>query len=174
MVRGGAATVGRTRPDHRGPDAPPPGIRPAGDRRSAGRAVPKTLLPSSSDYGLIVGDKELTDFMQAHDLNPGKGGTYFDLGRPGREIVGALRSLTGQGFDDDELFSMSLSEDSRRQVLQRRIYARQARRWQAWWEENWRTLTDDAAYQRVDLKVADEPLPPAPRALGKTARLRGE
>jgi beta-lactamase regulating signal transducer with metallopeptidase domain/5-hydroxyisourate hydrolase-like protein (transthyretin family) len=152
-------------------------LRAIGDPRAVPaliRSVPKTLLPSSSDYGLIVGDKELTEFMQAHDLNPGKGGTYFDLGRPGREIVGALRSLTGQDFEDDELFSMSLSEDPRRQVLQRRIYARQARRWQAWWEKNWRTLTDDAAYQRVDLKVADEPLPPAPRAPGKTARLRGE
>ena len=112
--------------------------------------------------------------MQTHDLNRGKGGTYFDLGRPGREIVGALHSLTGQDFDDAELFSMSLSEDPRRQVLQRRIFARQAQRWQAWWEKNWRTLTDDAAYQKVNLKVADEPLPPAPQALGKTARLRGE
>ena len=40
-----------------------------------------------------------------------------------REIIGALHGLTGQDFDDAELFSMSLSEDPRRQVLQRRIYA---------------------------------------------------
>ena len=66
---------------------------------------------------------------------------------------------------------MSLSEDPRRQVLQRRIYGRQARRWQSWWEENWRTVTDDAAYRSVGLEVADEPLPPAPRTLGKGARL---
>src|SRR5947199_10144844 len=72
-------------------------LRAIGDPRAVPaliRAVPKTLLPSSSDYGLIVGDKELTEFMQAHDLNRGKGGTYFGLGRPGREIVGALRGLT--------------------------------------------------------------------------------
>ena len=152
-------------------------LRAIGDPRAVPaliRALPKTLLPSSSDYGLIVGDKELTEFMQTHDLNRGKGGTYFDLGRPGREIVGTLHGLTGQDFDDAELFSMSLSEDPRRQVLQRRIYARQAQRWQAWWEKNWRTLTDDAAYQKVNLNVADEPLPPAPQALGKTARLSGE
>src|SRR5207237_4104716 len=100
----------------------------------------------------------------------GNGGRYFDLGRPGREIVGTLHGLTGQDFDDAELFSMSLSEDPRRQVLQRRIYARQAQRWQAWWEKNWRSLTDDAAYQKVNLNVANEPLPPtpAPQALGKT------
>jgi hypothetical protein len=152
-------------------------LRAIGDPRAVPaliRALPKTLLPSSSDYGLIVGDKELTEFMQAHDLNPGKGGQYFDLGRPAREIAGALHSLTRQDFEDDELFSMSLSEDPRRQILQRRIYARQAQRWQAWWEKNWRTLTEDAAYQQVNLQVADEPLPPAPRLLGNTARLRGE
>ncbi len=149
-------------------------LRAIGDARAVPaliRAFPRTLLPSSSDYGLIVSDKELTNFMQTHDLNKGKGGTYFDLGRPGREIVGALHGLTGQDFDDAELFDMDLSEDPRRQVLQRRIYARQAQRWQAWWEKNWRTFTDDAAYQRINLKVADEPLPPATPALGKTARL---
>lgn len=152
-------------------------LRAIGDARAVPaliRAIPKTLLPSSSDYGLIVSDKELTDFMQTHDLDKGKGGTYFDLGRPVREIIGALHALTRQDFDDAELFSMSLSEDPRRQVLQRRIYGRQAQRWQAWWEKNWRSFTDDAAYQRVNLNVADEPLPPASGALGPTARLSGE
>ena len=84
-------------------------LRAIGDARAVPaliRAIPKTLLPSSSDYGLIVGDKELTDFMQTHDLSKGKGGTYFDLGRPVREIIGALHGLTGQNFDDAELFSM--------------------------------------------------------------------
>jgi hypothetical protein len=152
-------------------------LRAIGDPRAVPaliRALPKTLLPSSSDYGLIVGDKELTEFMQTHDLNRGQGGTYFDLGRPVREVVGTLHSLTRQDFADDELFSMMRSEDPRRQVLQRRIYARQAQRWQAWWEKNWRTLTDDAAYQSVNLKVADEQLLPAPKVLGNSARLRGE
>src|SRR5262249_6622451 len=93
------------------------------------------------------------------------------LGRPEREIIGALHRLTGQDFDDGEVLGMSLSEDRRRQVLQRRLYRRQAQRWQAWWEANWRKFTDDAAYQKVNLSVADEPLPPAPQALGKPARL---
>jgi beta-lactamase regulating signal transducer with metallopeptidase domain/5-hydroxyisourate hydrolase-like protein (transthyretin family) len=154
-------------------------LRAIGDARAVPaliRAFPRTLLPSSSDYGLIVSDKELTNFMQTHDLKKGKGGTYFDLGRPVREIIGALHGLTGQNLDDAELFSMDLSEDPRRQVLQRRIFGRQAQRWQAWWEKNWRTFADDAAYQKVNLNVAEEPLPPAPapQALGKTARLSGE
>src|SRR5437588_7009221 len=79
-------------------------LRAIGDARAVPaliRALPKTLLPSSSDYGLLVGDRDLTDFMQKHDLDKGKRGEYFDLGRPVREIIGALRGLTGQDFDDD-------------------------------------------------------------------------
>jgi hypothetical protein len=151
-------------------------MRAIGDPRAVPaliRAIPKTLLPSSSDYGLIVNDGALTDFMQTHDLNPGKGGTYFDLGRPVREIDGALHGLTGRNFGDDELFSMHLSEDPRRQLSQRRIYERRALRWQAWWEANWRTFTSDAAFQKCSLNVSEQPIPPA-RSLGKGARVVDE
>jgi hypothetical protein len=138
------------------------------------RAIPKTLLPGSSDYGLIVADGTLTEFMQKHDLNGGQqGGRYFNFGRPEREVMGALQILTGQNFDDAELFGMGLSEDPRRQVLQRRIYRRQAQRWQAWWEANSRSFTDDAAYQKVNLNASDEPLPSVPQSLGQKARLSG-
>ncbi|HKI17152.1 MAG TPA: M56 family metallopeptidase, partial [Isosphaeraceae bacterium] len=151
-------------------------LRAIGDPRAVPaliRALPKTLLPSSSDYGLDVGDKELMRFMQAHDLDQGTGGEYFYFGRPVREIVGALRALTGQNLDDADPSGMSLSEDPRRQVLQRRIHRRHAQQWQAWWEAKWRNFTDHATYQKVNLSIADEPLPPAPQAPGKTARLGG-
>jgi hypothetical protein len=151
-------------------------LRAIGDVRAVPaliRAIPKTLLPSSSDYGLIVSDKELSDFMQSHDLDKRQGGTHFGLGRPVREILGTLHVLTGQNFDDAQLFSMNLSEDPRRQVLQRRSYGRQAQRWQAWWEKNWRSFTEDVAYQKVNLTIADETVP-APDALGKMARISGE
>jgi hypothetical protein len=137
------------------------------------RAIPKTLVPSSSDYGLIVGDDELKEFMQTYDLNEAKGGTHFNFGRPVREVVGTLQHLTGQKFADDELFTIHLSEDSRRKVFQRRIFDRHAQRWQTWWEQNWRTFTDDASYQKVNLTIDDEPLP-ALRPLGKNSRLVGE
>ena len=97
-------------------------LRAIGDPRAVPaliRAIPKTLLPSSSDYGLTVIDKELMDFMLTHDLRKEKGREYFDLGRPVREIIGALHSLTGQHFQDAEPLGMCLSEDPRRQVLQR-------------------------------------------------------
>jgi 5-hydroxyisourate hydrolase-like protein (transthyretin family) len=152
-------------------------LRAIGDARAVPaliRAIPKTLLPSGSDYGLLVSDKGLTDFMQAHDLDQGKRANYFSLGRPVREIFGALNVLTGHQLDDAELLGMSLSEDPRRQVLQRRIYGRQAQRWQAWWEANAARFTGDSAYHKIDLNVIDEPLPPAPRVLGTSARLVGE
>ena len=151
-------------------------LRAIGDPRAVPaliRAIPKTLLPSSSDYGLNVIDKELMDFMLTHDLRKEKGREYFDLGRPSREIIGALHGLTGQNLQDAEVLGMALSEDPRRQVLQRRIYRRHAQQWQAWWEANWRTYTADPVYQKVNLKVGDETLTPASLALGKTARLSG-
>jgi hypothetical protein len=134
------------------------------------RAIPKTLLPGSSDFGLIVEDRELAAFMQTHDLQHGRG-TYFNFGRPEREICGALYVLTKKIFNDAEIFGLSRSEDPRRQVLQRRIFVRHAQDWQTWWEAHWRELTDDAAYQKVNLIVVDEALPPASRAMGPNARI---
>jgi hypothetical protein len=153
-------------------------LRAIGDARATPaliRAIPKTLLPSSSDYGLIVNDEELFKFMQAHDLRGNErgieGGTYFDLGRSQREIFGALHKLTKQDFDDSELNGISLSADPRRAVLQRRIFLRQAQRWQTWWEAHWKESIDDASYQVVYLTRVTEDLPPAPVNLGPNARL---
>ncbi|HKI19846.1 MAG TPA: hypothetical protein VKA15_18300, partial [Isosphaeraceae bacterium] len=100
-------------------------------------------------------------------------GRYFDFGRPEREIVGALQNLTGQNFDDLELLGLSRSDDPRRQSQQRRLFTRQARRWQTWWETHWREFVDDAAYQKVNLKVDDEPLTPATTRLGPNAKMEG-
>lgn len=151
-------------------------LRAIGDTRATPaliRAVPKSLVPACSDYGLIVDDPALTEFMQANGLDKRRAGTHFSFGRPVREIVGALHALTGLDFEDIELFNMHLSENPRQQVLQRRIYIREAQRWQLWWEANWRTLTDDAAYQKVNLKIGNEELPPAPppMTVSKSARI---
>ncbi len=136
------------------------------------RAIPRTLVPASSDYGLIVADGVLADFMQQHDLRDGrKGGRYFDFGRPVREVFGALHKLTGQSFDDAELFGLHRSDDPRRQSQQRQLLSRQALRWQTWWQTHRGDFTDDPAYQAVNLKAEDEPLPPATARLGPKARL---
>lgn len=136
------------------------------------RAIPRTLLPGSSDYGLIVADAALARFMQTHDLRDGPtGGRYFSFGRPEREVIGALRKLTGQSFDDAEILGVSLSEDPRRQWYQRRIFTRHARAWQAWWDRHAREFTDDPAYLRVGLKDDEAPPPRATTSLGPNARL---
>ncbi|HEY2250776.1 MAG TPA: carboxypeptidase regulatory-like domain-containing protein, partial [Planctomycetaceae bacterium] len=152
-------------------------LRSIGDSRAVPaliRAIPKTLLPGSSDYGLIVEDKELTAFMQKHDLDVGEGVAFFGLGRPEREIQGALLKLTKRSANDVTAFGFSRSEDPRRQVLQRRILLQRAQEWQTWWEAHWRELTGDAAYQKVGLTIVDEPPPPAPKTLGPNARLGGD
>jgi hypothetical protein len=149
-------------------------LRAIGDARAVPaliRALPATLLAPSSDYGLLVGDQSLLEFMQAHDLSPEKGGAYFDLGRAVREIVGALHALTGKNFDDGELFSISLSEDPRREALQRRIFVKQAQRWKEWWEANARDFTDDPAYQKCALVVGEDRIPPVTPIAGRPARL---
>ena len=104
-------------------DAATIGFRAASHWRPAGgpRADPsdtEDACSGSSDYGLIVPDGALTEFMQKHDLREGQqGGQYFDFGRPVREIFGALHKLTGQNFDDSELFGLHRSDDPRRQWL---------------------------------------------------------
>ena len=62
-------------------------LRAIGDKRATPaliRAIPKSLVPACSDYGLIVKDAALTKFMQTHGLNSRPGGTYFNFGRPVR------------------------------------------------------------------------------------------
>ncbi len=151
-------------------------LRAIGDPRAVPaliRAIPKTLLPSSSDYGLLVGDAQLLEFMQKHDLSPGAGGQYFDLGRPVREIFGAIHRLTGKSFDDDELFGVSQSPDPRRVSMQRRLYEKHAKAWQSWWEEHWQELTKDAAYAKVKLTITEETITEAPSKLGPGSRVEG-
>ena len=67
-------------------------LRAIGDARAAPaliRAIPRTLVPASSDYGLIVGDGALAEFMQTHDLREGpQRGQYFSFGRAPRDQRG--------------------------------------------------------------------------------------
>jgi hypothetical protein len=152
-------------------------LRAIGDRRAVPaliRAIPRTLVPPSSDYGLVVHDAALAAFMRKYQLNGGRGGgMYFDFGRPVREVFGAIEKLTGQNFDDAEVFGLHLSVDPRRQWHQRQLIMRYAERWAKWWEAHSRDFTDDPAYQRVGLKVDVAPLlPPGPSpSLGPKARL---
>jgi len=134
-------------------------LRAIGDARAVPaliRSIPKCLQPASSDYGLLVGDKELLKFMQQHDLDRKNGGRNFGFGRPVREIFGALHRLTDQYFQDKTIYSVSRSGDENSAKLQRRLYDQQARVWRDWWEQNWQKYCDDASYQHVNLTL-DKP-----------------
>jgi hypothetical protein len=148
-------------------------LRAIGDGRAVPaliRAIPKTLQPPGSDFGLIVADPELMAFMQEHDLDERDRDQHFSFGRPVREVFGALHKLTGEEFADAELFGMTRRNDARRTALQRRIYQRQAERWAQWWNDHAREFVDDLAYYDVKLPPFDDPVP-APVALADVAKL---
>lgn len=150
-------------------------LRAIGDSRAIPaliRAIPKTLVPPSSDFVLIVDDQQLANFMQAHSLEGSvrSHSQYFGFGRPLRENFGALHKLTKQDFGDMQ-FNFMLSDNPRAAVLQRRLYQRQAERWQSWWEANWQQFHVDSAFAKVNLKPLTEVLPPAVTKLGPHAHL---
>jgi beta-lactamase regulating signal transducer with metallopeptidase domain len=149
-------------------------LRAIGDRRAVPaliRALPRTLLPSRSDFGVRLEDEELCRFMQQNDTE-GKirrGSDLFDYGRAFREVVSALHRLTGKNFGDMELNWVHLSESPVQQAQQRAQFHRLAKRWADWWEANWKTLVEDPAYAKVNLppledatsKFAGRQTPPA-------------
>ena len=140
-------------------------LRAIGDARAVPaliRALPRTLQPSRSDYGLTLEDRELCRFMQEHD--DGKsGGNYFSYHRAFREVVCSLRRLTGKQFNEMELNWIHLQETEPQRRLARQQFDRVAQKWAAWWEANWQDHIEDPAYARVDLPktVAPAGRPPA-------------
>jgi beta-lactamase regulating signal transducer with metallopeptidase domain len=149
-------------------------LRAIGDPRAVPaliRAIPKTLQPSMSDYGLVVGDEGLTKFMQQHDVDDRDRGQHFSFGRPVREVFGALEKLTKQKLGEEAIFMIHLADDPNSQKSQRRLYHVQADRWQAWWDAHWREFTSDKAYSRVDLPVEPQSTPQPVAALGPQPRL---
>jgi hypothetical protein len=136
-------------------------LRAIGDPRAVPaliRAIPRTLVPAGSDYGLNLDDRELLAFLQRHDLQKGEGGELFTFGMPYREITGALHAITGQRFHEEELNFINLDGTPKQRWLQLWLFHGLATRWAVWWKQNWRRFTDDPAYARVSLP----PLPEAP------------
>lgn len=148
-------------------------LRAIGDPRAVPaliRALPRTLVRSSSDYGMLVDDPALTAFMQQHDLEDNRG-RYFGFQRPNREVSGALQRLTGQKFDDQILNGISLRSEPRAQALQRRLFLRQAHRWRDWWEAHAKELTAEADFHQVRLPEEPQEIDLTPAPLGPQARL---
>jgi hypothetical protein len=142
-------------------------LRAIGDERAVPaliRAIPKTLRPPGSDMGLVAEDAELIKFAQQYDLAPplrDKDNRY-SFGRPVREIFGALQSLTGQNFGEEQLYHIFLDGLPSQRRMKRKLYQRTAQAWAGWWET---VEIGDPQYARVNLpEVAEEkieePLPP--------------
>jgi hypothetical protein len=131
-------------------------LRAIGDHRAVPaliRALPRTLLPGRSDYGLTLDDWELCRFMQQHDQS-GKvrdGGNYFDYGRAFREVISALHRLTGQDFGEMQLNWVRLADTESQRRQQRKQFHKFAHRWADWWERNWESMVKDPKYARVNL-----------------------
>jgi hypothetical protein len=136
-------------------------LRAIGDPRAVPaliRAIPRTLMPPGSDFGLKMDDPELLAFLRKHDLDESDRDEGFDFGRAYREITGALHTITKQRFNEDELNFIHLSGTPKQQWLQRWLYHGLASRWTVWWKLNWRKFTDDPAYSKIGLpQLRDAP-----------------
>jgi thiol-disulfide isomerase/thioredoxin len=138
-------------------------LRAIGDPRAVPaliRALPKTLLPPGSDCGMSVGDAELLKFMQANDLDGSSGSRRarrdFGMGRPVREVCGALRKITGTKQSEGAIFSTFLEGGEQQRAMERKAYYADALCWADWWKTNWNRFVDDPALADVRLPAPKE------------------
>jgi hypothetical protein len=145
-------------------------LRAIGDKRAIPAlisAIPKMLRPFSSDYGdRIEDDETLQKFMQKHDLNAKDDGNKYSVGRPVREVFGALESLTGENFNDDELFGIFRGGTDSQNHAKEVLFHRNAAQWRDWWEQTGAADVADPAYKKVNLA-------PQPIAVLTTAPVDG-
>lgn len=130
------------------------------------RAVPKTLQAPGSDMGLLTEDTELAKFAQKYDLDKTHTGRQYAFGRPVREIFGALQKLTGQSFNEEELYFVFLEGTRSQQRLKQELYYRTAKKWADWWDENASKYTQDPTYSHLNLeKLTAESKEPSPATI---------
>ncbi len=117
-------------------------------------------------------------FMQENGLkhegkrNAFDQGDQYSFGRPVREIFGALEALSGQAFDEEELYGVFLGGVASQELQRHRLFQRTASKWADWWEQHWHEYVQDAAYSHVNLAAAkdndDNPTGPKPGTHFKT------
>jgi beta-lactamase regulating signal transducer with metallopeptidase domain len=130
-------------------------LRGIGDPRAVPalvRAIPRTLQPPRSDYGLVIeGDPVLQTFMQQHDTEGRAGSRWFNYGRPINEIMSALRETTGETHGWMELRFTHLEGGVEQQRIKRQLFLKLAERWADWWSKNWQKYVRDEADAQLDL-----------------------
>jgi hypothetical protein len=135
-------------------------LRAIGDKRAVPgliRAIAKTLRRPGSDMGLRGQDANLVKFMQQYGLRNARTadrfnqGDRYSFGRPVCEVFGALEMLSGQKFDEEELYSVVLGGIATQELQRRRLFQRTALHWADWWEKHWSEYVQDVAYSHVNL-----------------------
>ena len=131
-------------------------LRAIGDKRAVPaliRAIPKTLLAPSSDFGgMRVGnDPTLQKFMLQHDVDDNESGNTFVFGRPVLEVFTALERLTGQDFNDLELYNVFRGGTDVQQRAKEALFHRKASQWGDWWKTTGSADITDANYKSINL-----------------------
>lgn len=151
-------------------------LRAIGDKRAVPaliRAIPKTLRKPGSDMGLRSDSKELADFMRKNDLDKDDRGDSLGFGRPVREVMGAITTITGQSFEDEQLYHIFIDGTQRQKQMKEALFHRHAKKWADWWEANAAKLVKDENYYKVNL-AAYEAKPETKLATGKLQHYRTE
>jgi hypothetical protein len=109
---------------------------------------------------MSVSDAELLKFMQANDLDANAGNSRarrdFGMGRPVREVCGALEKITGTNQDDSAIFSTFLDGGELQRAMERKAFYEVARRWADWWKANWERFGNDPALADLRLPAPKE------------------
>jgi peroxiredoxin len=157
-------------------------LRAIGDARAVPvliRAIPRTLLLPSSDCGALrVEDTELLSFMLTHDIAEGEEDKRlkrrsFNMGRPVREVAAALRKITGNRLNEEELFHTFLEGGEQQRALERQEFYKVAQCWTEWWAAHWKEFTDNTNFAEVRLPVLTAEVAPRRFANGTNVKASG-
>lgn len=146
-------------------------MRAIGDKRAVPaliRAIPRTLMEPGSDMGLSSSQLDLLEFAQKHDLAEKDSPESYDVGRPVREVIGALEKLTNHRGQED-LYHTFLTGTPNQIRLKRELFHREAKHWSQWWNDNALQLVADDSYH--DVKLEDLPSDLVPEAISETEPL---
>ena len=116
------------------------------------RAIPRTLRKPGSDYGCRLVDEELLAFMQKHDNSKNDRPGSFSYNRPVREITKAIQRITKTDQGDDAITGVFLTGGKIERFHQQKQCHDLAKRWENWWQKNWRKHVMNPMYSKVGLK----------------------
>ena len=134
--------------------------------------IPRTLVPPCSDMGMRFEDEAVLKFLQEHDLDKENREGLFAVGRPCREIIGALEKITGHQFDDADVIDIQLFGGPLHKHLQKKAYHELAVKWKTWWLQHYREAGADMDFVQVNLEPFSGERPKAVNAFAdKSAKI---